>query len=85
VKLVSPIGGAPGGSGNLSTSLSTLARLAGHPKFVWVFNANYDGTIFYNDLYNISTYVTLNGYYAAIQCQNKPANNFYFMSVYYSN
>jgi hypothetical protein len=49
VKLVSPIGGAPGGSGNLSTSLSTLARLAGHPKFVWVFNANYDGTIFYND------------------------------------
>jgi hypothetical protein len=49
VRLVSPIGGAPGGSGNLSTSLSNVARLAAHPKFVWVFNANYDGTIFYND------------------------------------
>jgi hypothetical protein len=30
VKLVSPIGGAPGGSGNLSTSLSNVARLAAH-------------------------------------------------------
>jgi hypothetical protein len=49
VRLVSPIGGAPGGSGNLSTSLSNVAKLAAHPKFVWVFNANYDGTIFYND------------------------------------
>jgi hypothetical protein len=49
VRLVSPIGGAPGGSGNLSTSLSNVAKLAAHLKFVWVFNANYDGTIFYND------------------------------------
>jgi hypothetical protein len=45
VRLVSPIGGDPGGSGNLSN----VARLAAHPKFVWVFNANYDGTIIYND------------------------------------
>jgi hypothetical protein len=49
VRLVSPIGGATGGSGNLFTSLSNVARLAAHPKFVWVFNANYDGTIIYND------------------------------------
>jgi hypothetical protein len=47
--MITPIGGAPGGSGNLSTSLSNLAKLAAHPTFVWVFNANYDGTIFYND------------------------------------
>jgi hypothetical protein len=40
-----------GGSGNLSTSLSNVAKLAAHPKFVWVFNANCDGTIIYNDLY----------------------------------
>jgi hypothetical protein len=46
VSLVSPIGG---GSGNLSTSLSNVAKLAAHPKFVWVFNANYDATIIYND------------------------------------
>jgi hypothetical protein len=44
VRLVSPIGSAAGGSGNLSTSLSNFARLAAHPKFVWLFNANYDGT-----------------------------------------
>jgi hypothetical protein len=49
VKLVSPIGGAPGGSGNQSTSLYKFARMAAHPKFVWIFNANYDGTIIYND------------------------------------
>jgi hypothetical protein len=50
VRLVSPIGSAAGGSGNLSTSLSSnVARLAAHPNFVWVFNANYDGTIIYND------------------------------------
>jgi hypothetical protein len=30
-------------SGNLSTSLSNVARVAAHPKFVWVFNAKYDG------------------------------------------
>jgi hypothetical protein len=29
--------------------LSNVARLAAHPKFVWVFNANCDGTIIYND------------------------------------
>jgi hypothetical protein len=49
VRLVSPIGGATGGSGNLSASLPNVARLAAHPKFVWVFNANCDGTIIYND------------------------------------
>jgi hypothetical protein len=49
VWLVSPIGGATGGSGNLSTSLSNVVRQAAHPKFVWVFNANCDGTIIYND------------------------------------
>jgi hypothetical protein len=49
VRLESPIGGATGGSGNLSTSLSNVARLAAHLKFVWVFNANCDGTIIYND------------------------------------
>jgi hypothetical protein len=51
VRLVSPIGSAAGGSGSLSTSLSNVARLTAHPKFLWVFNANYDGTIIYNDLY----------------------------------
>jgi hypothetical protein len=49
VRLVSPIDGATGGSGKLFTSLSNVARVAAHPKFVWVFNANYDGTIIYND------------------------------------
>jgi hypothetical protein len=49
VRLASPIGGATGGSGNLSTSLSNVAKQAAHPKFVWVFNANCDGTIIYND------------------------------------
>jgi hypothetical protein len=53
VILVSPIGGAPGGSGNLSTSLSNVAKLAAHPKFAWVFNAKYDVTIFYNDAVDI--------------------------------
>jgi hypothetical protein len=59
VRLVSPIGGAPGGSGNLSTSLSNVAKLAAHPKFVWVFNANYDGTIFCNDAVKNKTYLHL--------------------------
>jgi hypothetical protein len=36
------------GSGNRSTSLSNVRRLAAHPKFVWNFNANCDGTIIYN-------------------------------------
>jgi hypothetical protein len=49
VRLASPIGGATGGSENLSTSLSNVAKQAAHPKFVWVFNANCDGTIIYND------------------------------------
>jgi hypothetical protein len=49
VRLVSPIGDATGGSGNLSTSLSNVARLAAYPKFVWVFNGNCDGTIIYKD------------------------------------
>jgi hypothetical protein len=59
VRLVSPIGGAPGGSGNLSISLSNVARLAAHPKFVWVFNANYDATIFYNDPVIQDVYICL--------------------------
>jgi hypothetical protein len=54
VRLVSPIGGATGGSGNLSTSLSNAAKLAAHPKLVWVFNANYDGTIIYDPIYKNS-------------------------------
>jgi hypothetical protein len=49
VRLASPIGSAAGGSVNLSTSLSNVAKLAAHPKFVWVFNANCDETIIYND------------------------------------
>jgi hypothetical protein len=36
VRLVSLTGGATGGSGNLFTSLSNVARVAAHPKFVWV-------------------------------------------------
>jgi hypothetical protein len=40
---------ATGGSGNLSTSLSNVASLAAHPKFLWVFNANCNETIIYND------------------------------------
>jgi hypothetical protein len=46
---VSPVGSAASGSVNLSTSLSNVAKLTAHPKFVWVFNANCDGTIIYND------------------------------------
>jgi hypothetical protein len=49
VRLPSPIDSAAGGSVNLSTSLSNVAKLAAHPQFVWVFNANCDGTIIYND------------------------------------
>jgi hypothetical protein len=49
VRLVSPIGGDTGVCGNLFTSLSNVARLAAHPKFVWVFKANCDGTIIYNN------------------------------------
>jgi hypothetical protein len=30
-------------------NLSNVARLAAHPKFEWVFNANWDGTIIYNN------------------------------------
>jgi hypothetical protein len=30
-------------------NLSNVARLPAHPKFVWVFHANCDGTIIYND------------------------------------
>jgi hypothetical protein len=54
VRLVSPIGGAPGGSGNLSTSLSN--DCGGTSKFVWVFNANCDATIIYNNLYILLLY-----------------------------
>jgi hypothetical protein len=34
---------------SLCTSLSNVTKLAAHLKFVWVFNANCDGTIIYND------------------------------------
>jgi hypothetical protein len=40
VRVVSSIGGDTGGTENLSASLSNVARLAAHPKFVWVFNAS---------------------------------------------
>jgi hypothetical protein len=40
--VVLPIGGATASSGNLSTSLSNVARLAAHPKLRW-------RTIIYND------------------------------------
>jgi hypothetical protein len=62
VRLASPIGSAAGGSVNLSTSLSNVAKLAAHPKFVWVFNANRDGTIIYNDpvLYQLVCIVLVN-------------------------
>jgi hypothetical protein len=49
VRLASPIGSAAGGSLNLSTSLSNVAKLAAHPKFVCIFNANCDGTVIYNE------------------------------------
>jgi hypothetical protein len=49
VRLASLIGSAAGGCVNLSTSLSNVAKLAAHPKFVWGFNANCDETIIYND------------------------------------
>jgi hypothetical protein len=49
VKLGSPTGSAAGGSVNLSTSLSNVGKLAANPKFDWVFNANCDGTIIYNN------------------------------------
>jgi hypothetical protein len=49
VRLASLIGSAAGSSGNLSTGLSNVAKLAAHSKFVWIFNANCDGTIIYND------------------------------------
>jgi hypothetical protein len=49
VRLASPIGNAAGGSVNLSTSLSNVAKLAAHLQFVWVFNVNCDGTIIHND------------------------------------
>jgi hypothetical protein len=32
-----------------SISLSNVAKRAAHSKLVWVFNANCDGTIIYND------------------------------------
>jgi hypothetical protein len=49
VRLVSPIGGDTDGSGNLSATLSNVARLTAHPKFVWVFNSSCDGTVIYNN------------------------------------
>jgi hypothetical protein len=71
VRLASPIGGATGGSGNLSTSLSNVAKQAAHPKFVWIFNANCDGTIIYNDLY-ISIYISPQIYIGYFTSDNEP-------------
>jgi hypothetical protein len=56
---MSGIGSAAGGSVNLSTSLSNVAKLAAHPKFVWVFNANCDGTIIYNDPVFLLSYILI--------------------------
>jgi hypothetical protein len=39
-----------------AASLSNVAKLAAHPKFVWVFNASCDGTIIYNDPVLIQIY-----------------------------
>jgi hypothetical protein len=61
VRLASPIGSAAGGSENVSTSLSNVAKLAAHPKFVWVFKANYDGTIIYNDPVQQMSFVSNGG------------------------
>jgi hypothetical protein len=56
VRLASPIGSAAGGSVNLSN----VAKLAAHPKFVWVLNANCDGTVIYNDpVYSLSNVTRL--------------------------
>jgi hypothetical protein len=38
--------------------LSNVAKLAAHPKFVWVFNANCEGTIIYNEL--MTLYIVMN-------------------------
>jgi hypothetical protein len=38
-----------GGSGNLSSSLSNVARLAAHPKFVWFSTPTAMGQSFIND------------------------------------
>jgi hypothetical protein len=55
VRLALPIGSAAGGSVNLSTTLSNVAKVAAVPKFVCVFNANCDGTIIYNDAVVVRT------------------------------
>jgi hypothetical protein len=52
---------AAGGSVDLSTSLSNVAKLAAHPKFVWVFNANCDGQSFIMTLYFL--YVEFSDFY----------------------
>jgi hypothetical protein len=49
VKLVSPIGGDTGGSGNLSGNLSNVAGLATHPKFVWFSTPTAMGRMIYNN------------------------------------
>jgi hypothetical protein len=71
VRLASPIGSAAGGSVNLSTSLSNVAKLAAHPKFVWLFNANCDGTIIYNDpvVAVISQLISQFTFYSAIESE----------------
>jgi hypothetical protein len=61
VRLAPGIGGATGGSGNLSTSLSNVAKQAAHPKFVWVFNAKCDGTIIYNDPVSVHLGMNISG------------------------
>jgi hypothetical protein len=56
VRLASPIGSAA----DSSVNLSNVAKLAAHPKFVWVLNANCDGTVIYNDpVYSLSNVARL--------------------------
>jgi hypothetical protein len=79
VRLVSPIGSAAGGNGNLSTSLSNVAKLAAYLKFVWVFNANYDGTIIYNDPVDLFTYKLF------ISGNSNTGNQFKYFNFYFIN
>jgi hypothetical protein len=62
------IGSAAGGSVNLS-NLSNVAKLAAHPIFVWVFNANCDGTIIYNDPVLCTGYFTSDSEPTELQMQ----------------
>jgi hypothetical protein len=83
--LVSPIGGDTGGSGNMSTSLSNVARLTAHPKFVWAFNADYDGESFIITLYYVYVFVTIHTleflFGKRVKLKKK---SYYSSSIYYN-